>query len=459
MTLEKLKDGNVSIEEKMEALKQRTLPVPDIEKFDNQYDIRKHEIFTNRRRFPDRTIEYENEKGEKKSKRVPLNRIGLPYQKKIVSIATTFFCGTPIKYVNNTEDTVLYDPFMKLLTKVKSEFLDREIHTAVGRWTECAELWYVVTEDNNDYGFTSKFRLKVKVLTPDKYNLYPIFDENDDLVVFSVEYESAGVQRFDVYTKDVIIKYREDKELGWIEDSNEKNAIGKIPIVYYRGFEGRTEWDDVQEIIERLEFIYSNVAETNDKFAYPILALKGDVTGALSKDSGGRVLKMEEEADASFVDQPNANQSLSDEIERLDKDAHDFTNTPNISLGNLQGLGNMLAGSSAEFFFMSAHLKVMEKASIYVPAFTRRAAVVTAWLKMFNVKLTGDIDVTPVITPYVINNEAEFLKMLLSANGNSQIFSLKYCLERLGVKDPDKMIKQIQEEQKTVTTKEKAIAS
>ena len=51
MTLEKLKDGNVSIEEKMEALKQRTLPVPDIEKFDNQYDIRKHEIFTNRRRF------------------------------------------------------------------------------------------------------------------------------------------------------------------------------------------------------------------------------------------------------------------------------------------------------------------------------------------------------------------------------------------------------------------------
>ena len=70
------------------------------------------------------------------------------------------------------------------------------------------------------------------------------------------------------------------------------------------------EWDDVQDFIERLEFILLNVAETNDKFAYPILALERRCDWGVVKDSGGRVLKMEE-ADASFVvDQPNANQSI-----------------------------------------------------------------------------------------------------------------------------------------------------
>ncbi|MCW0487213.1 phage portal protein, partial [Riemerella anatipestifer] len=68
------------------------------------------------------------------------------------------------------------------------------------------------------------------------------------------------------------------------------------------------------------------------------------------------------------------NQSLTEETDRLERDVHDFTATPNISFNNMKGLGNMLAGSNAEFLFLSAHLKVMDKLAIYIPALQRRAS-------------------------------------------------------------------------------------
>ena len=90
--------------------------LPNIKKFNEEYIVTEHQIFKNKYRYPDREVisDYIDENGDKKTKTttIPLNRIGLPYQKKIVSIATTFLCGEPVKYTNNTQDTNLYDAFV-----------------------------------------------------------------------------------------------------------------------------------------------------------------------------------------------------------------------------------------------------------------------------------------------------------------------------------------------------------
>ncbi|WP_162268218.1 hypothetical protein [Chryseobacterium cucumeris] len=39
------------------------------------------------------------------------------------------------------------------------------------------------------------------------------------------------------------------------------------------------------------------------------------------------------------------------------------------------------------------------------------------------------------VTPYIINNEAAFYRMLMKANGNQPLFSQKTTMERAGVKD------------------------
>lgn len=425
--------------------------LPNIEAYDKDYDVKKHKIF-NVAEYPDKKVEseYIDEKGDKKTKidTVKLNRIGLPFQKKIVNIATTFLCGTPIRYTNNMDDTTLYDAFNKVLDKNKIKFIDKEIVTTVGRLTECAELWYPVGGSNHYYGFDSEYELKVKILTPDKNHLYPIFDENDNLVSFSREFKIEEKSIFEVYTATEIIRYERDKE--WQEVSRVENPIGKIPVVFYK--QEQVEWADVQSAIERLEQIYSYSAESNDKFAFPILKLKGEVTGQFAKENSGKILQLGESADADFVIPPMANQSLSDEISRLERDIHDFTSTPNISFDNMKGLGNMLAGSSAEFLFLSAHLKVMDKLAIYVPAFQRRASIIKAFLQMMNVKFSSnDLDIEPIITPFVINNDADFVRFLMEANGNKPIYSQQYSMERAGVKNPKAMIKQIQEEENEAT--------
>lgn len=421
--------------------------LPDIEAYNKDYDVKKHKIF-NIAEYPDKKVEskYTDEKGDKKTKTdtVKLNRIGLPYQKKIVNIATTFLCGEPIKYTNNSEDTELYDAFQKVIEKNKMKFIDKEIVTAVGRFTECAELWYHIEEANQHYGFYSSFRLKVKVLTPDKNHLYPVFDENDELISFSREFKIGDKTIFEVYTAQRIIRYENDGE--WKETINTENPIGKIPVVFYK--QEQVEWADVQTAVERLEQIYSYSAESNDKFAFPILKLKGEVTGQFAKENSGKVIQLGESADADFVIPPTANQSLNDEISRLERDIHDFTSTPNISFDNMKGLGNMLAGSSAQFLFLSAHLKVMDKLAIYIPAFQRRASVIKSYLQYINVKLDNkELDIEPVITPFVINNEAEFIRFLMEANGNKPIYSQEHSMQKAGIKNAQEMIKQIQQEE------------
>ena len=97
----------------------------------------------------------------------------------------------------------------------------------------------------------------------------------------------------------------------------------------------------------------------------------------------------------------------------------------------------------------------MEKMAIYIPAFQRRASIIKSYLQMMNVSLAKeDLDVEPVITPFVINNEAEFIRFLMEANGNKPIYSQKHTMERAGVKDPETMMQEIEDEQLQATEKQ-----
>ncbi|UTX49289.1 hypothetical protein [Chryseobacterium sp. MA9] len=54
-----------------------------------------------------------------------------------------------------------------------------------------------------------------------------------------------------------------------------------------------------------------------------------------------------------------------------------------------------------------------------------------------------DLDAEPIITPYIINNEAKFCEMLMSVNGNQPLFSQKSTMEKAGIKNVDKMQEEI----------------
>lgn len=450
-----------TIGEKIAYLKDNGLELPNIEQFNNEWDENKHRIMTDLYNYPDRIVEYEytDEEGKKKEgKRIEkLNRIPLAYQKEIVSIAVTFLFGNPVKYTNNIEDSILYDAYQKVLDKEKIIFIDREIAKCNGRFTQCAELWWTADEPNNYYGFQSQYRLKVTLLTPDKNKLYPYFNDQGDLVAVLREYEKRidgqKVKHYDIYTAERIAQLRDYN--GATELISETvNPIGKIPIVWY-SFDN-VEWSKAQKAIERLEEIQSDAGEVNKKFSAPILALTGEVTGSFSKDKTGKVLQLTgDKATATFVQPPNASESLSAEKEDLESIIYKMTNSVNISPEALEGLGNMLATENAAFLFMLPHLKVMDKMSVYVPALKRRMSIVKSFLQLMNTSFrNSDLDAEPVITPYIINNQAKFYEMLMTINGNQPLFSQKSTMEMAGVKDVEQEMKDVDSESEKRMSKE-----
>ncbi|QNS40209.1 phage portal protein [Chryseobacterium manosquense] len=442
-----------TIADKIAYLKDNGIPLPDIEKYNSEWDESKHRIMTDLYSYPDRIIddEYTDIDGTvRETKRIQkLNRIPLAYQKEIVSIAVSFLFGNPVKYTNNLEDESMYDAFQAILDKEKIMFTDREIAKANGRFTQCAELWWVAEEPNEYYGFKSNYRLKCNILTPDKNKLYPYFNDQGDMVAFFREYEKREsgekVKHYEIYTAQQIAILKDVK--GGIEVvSQTVNPIGKIPIVFYQ-FEN-VEWSAVQPAIERLEEIASDKGEVNKKFSAPILALTGEAEGSFSKDRSGKVLQLKGDGSrAEFVQPPNASESLKDEQEALEEIIYKLTQSINISPESLAGLGNMLATENAAFLFMLPHLKVAEKMATYVPALKRRSSIVKSFLQLMNVGFrNSDLNVEPVITPYIINNDAKFYEMLMTINGNQPLFSQKATMEKAGIKDVDKMMDELKEE-------------
>lgn len=67
-----------------------------------------------------------------------------------------------------------------------------------------------------------------KILTPDKNKLYPLFNEDGDLISFSREFNNGDIRVFEVYTKDFIRRYEYQGE-SWEKIKEIKNPIGKIP--------------------------------------------------------------------------------------------------------------------------------------------------------------------------------------------------------------------------------------
>lgn len=422
----------------------------DVDKIESQWDVKKHQIFANRYRYPDRTIKDDYKDpvtGETKTrtKSVPLTRIGLPYQKEIVKTGSAFFCGIPIKYSSNNDDEI-YDSFQKFIDREKLKYYDKKIYEAVEKWTECATLIYTTEKENNYYGFESGFKLNLLLLTPDENKLYPEFDDFGKMVRFSREYESGdGTKTFETYTDDYIDKFEKQKD-KWVLVSTIENPINKIPISYYST--EHPAWYDVQEMIERLEEIYSNVSESNDRFAFPLLILKGRVQGQITKDRSGKVLELSgDNGDAKFAIPPNAAENLNDEIKRLERDIYDFTKTPNITPEKMQGLGNMLSGIAMKYFFMSAHLKVMEKEPLFVNGILRRVSIIEEYLKLMNSSFRNQsLDVDPIITPYIINNEEDLARYLMEVTAGQPLISQRKAMELFGIENADEMLEEIQDE-------------
>lgn len=387
----------------------------------------------------------------------PVARIALALQKLIVKRAVSFIFGNPVGMDADAE-TDGQKTVLKALKRVMYDIKEKSINRKVARnlfsCTEVAELWYPVEKKNKSYGFDSKFKLRCAIFSPlTGDTLFPYFDESGDMVAFSREFtvSTKNVKKnyFETYTDEAHYMWEQGPD-GYVllEGYPQVIAIGKIPVIF--GNQPQVEWADVQVLIDRLEKLLSNFADTNDYHASPKIFTTGEITGFSKKGESGAIIEGEEGSTATYLSWQNAPESVKLEIETLLRMIYTITQTPDISFDSVKGLG-VISGLALELLFMDAHLKVADHQEVFDEYLQRRFNVVKAYIGQFNTKLTADaedLQVEPVITPYMIKDKAAEIKIWTDANGGNPVMSQKASFHKAGMtNDPDADFEQFNSEQ------------
>ncbi len=456
----------------------RLTPLPNSEQYAAQYDTKLHDINDPRKR-PDKLVVIDKdseEYGEVKNINVnaeltteqgfriePVARIALALQKLIVKRAVAFTFGNPVAYdadPKTNEEKAVLAALKRALHDVKEKTLNRRVARSLYSTTEVAEYWYPVEgdEEHDLYGFPTKMKFRVALFSPafgDR--LYPYFDDTRDLIAFSREFtkktdDLTTRSFFETYTKDAHYLWAAEGSTGgaatknWelVEGYPKKLTLGKIPIIY--GTQPAVEWEDVQSLIDRLEKLLSNFADTNDYHASPKIFVEGKILGFARKGEAGAIIEGEEGAKATYLSWAQAPESVKLEIETLLRLIYAITQTPDISFESVKGIG-AVSGIALQLLFMDAHLKVQDKMEVFDDYLTRRANILLAYLGAANVKnkaAARRLIVTPRITPYIIEDEQAKLNTLQAANGGKAVASQKATVRRLGwAEDPDAELAEI----------------
>ena len=435
--------------------KGRTTAIPSVEDAEKALKIERHDINDHIKR-KDKQVKIDvDTDGESAQKVIDTDgesvnfrtekvaRIALALQKLIIKRTVSFCFGTPPNYECTPDDekeALVYKALTKILKHTKTKSLNRKIGRAVFGYKECAELWYPVESPNNKYGFNSKYKLRVALLSPAYGDtLFPYFDEMGDMVAFSRQFsrtisEAKSEEYFETWTDDAHYLFKNTNNgFELVEGYPKTNPIGKIPVVY--GYQDHYETEDVDSLIDRLETLLSNFADTNDYHASPKIFTTGQINGWSKKGESGAVIEGEEGATMQYVSWASAPEAVKLEIETLLRMIYTITQTPDISFDAIKGLG-AISGIALKLLFMDAHLKVQDKCEIFDDYLQRRVNVILAFIAKMNTQLEGaceTIEVEPEIVPYMLTNEIDELNYWLAANGNKPIISQEESVEKAGL--------------------------
>lgn len=459
----------------------RLKPMPKYEVYIKQLDPKLHDVMDPARR-PDKMVNVDakdpdygkttyinvNAAENAVSEKVRFEkvaRIALAFQKLIVKRAVGITFGNPVKYKATTDgeqEEALYNAVMRVLKDNKERPLNRKAARQIYGMTEVAERWYI-TEDrepHNRYSKTgTKFRLRCVLFSP-KFGdvLYPYFDDDRNMTAFSRQFkqkDEKGVEHtfFETMTADTFYMWQTDgsgtSTDSWVpvDGYPMPNPYGKIPIIY--GCQDEPEYEDVQTLIDRLEKLLSNFADTNDYFGNPKMVAKGQVLGFAKKGEAGAVLEIDPEGSLDILSWDQAPESVKAEYQNLKELIHTLTQTPDLSWDSVKGLN--VSGVALELMFMDAVLKVMDKEEIWLDYLTRRVNLIMAMLSYIDQttfkEAAKNLMIEPEIVPYIIIDKQTRANIELSLAGNKQLKSRKTAMRDIGIDNVEEELELIEQEE------------
>jgi len=437
------------------SLKKKNVIVPKWEDLRSEYDVMEHEVMTDQ-------IERKDRKGVKAA------RITYGMQKlatrRMTQMAFTLPVKRTYKHGNDSLKMEQAKALERLYYKARIDSLNKKRFKAYFASCEMATIWYVVEQDNNDYGFNSKYKLRQVTYSPmdekfsglEQAEIYPLFDEYGDMIALSVEFmhkeDEKEVYYFETYTSEK--KYSWKKVDGvWIDNGVSKVPIGKIQGVYIN--RSAPIWEDQTNNIREIEYTLSRQSDIIRRNTAPVMKVKGRLidTPAPQSDVSREVYQFENDGDVDYVKPPVDHESVDSFVNTLKNNIAEELQLPSLALKDITSIG--LTEESRKQILIDAHLKVGEEEGDIIEFLSREGNVLKAFLGLMNAKWKdsiGELEVEHEIVPFVMNSETTDIENLSKATGGKPIMSQRTAIQRAGYiseEEIDEEIKRIREEEES----------
>ena len=442
-------------------LMKKTIKVPAWSELVKEYNPKNHPVFTDKS-YRDKPRKHGNGVEH-------MTRIGLAWQKLADKRIAEMMFGIPVQRIFKPKTDKEKRAAAVIEAIFKKNHIDAvNIKRARKLFAGCefATIWYAQQAPTMYAGEKSLLKIRCKTYSPMPdsklyagESLYPLFDENDDMIALSVMYTRTlavkiAVQYFDTYTAERHYRWV-NKGAGWVADTDlgkngyEEFNIGKIPGVY----QNRAEpiWEDQSPNVYEAEWSLSRNGNYLRKNAKPTWVIFSDNTINVGKEkdddtTGRNVVKYGANDKANYATWNQAIDALKFHIDAIKRNFFMELQLPDMSAENMKATPT--SGKALEIMLMDSKMKVGDESGDWLETFEREINVVKEFAKKAVPELADAFDSLEldkvVITAYMIYDDDEKIKNASDMAGGKAVASLRTAVKYLGKVTDDEVDEEIQ---------------
>lgn len=456
-TIQEIINAERPIENIIGDLKNKTIKVPCWGDLEKEYDPQKHPVYT------DRNYTDKNRKGKIEK----MTRITYGIQKQACKRMKELMFTIPVKriYTYTNEQEKQAASCMEAIYK-KNHINSVNLKRSHKLFASCemVTIWFAQPIATNYAGMESKLKLRCRTFSPmNGDELYPLFDEYDDMIALSVSYyRYSGTEKvayFDTYTADAHYRWKNTRG-KWEEDIKpEPIKIQKIQGVYI--YRPEPIWEDQSDNGYELEWSQSRNGNYLRKNSRPTWVEYTDKTSIKhgqepADDNAGRnILRYGQNDKAGYATWAQAIDSLKFHTEELRRNIHTSLQLPDMSMEQMKA--TPMSGEARKMLFIDCQMKVTDESGDWLEFFDRETNVIRAFCKIMFPTLASAFDslvVENVITPYRIDSLSEDIKDGTNATGGKAVASRRTIIRRIGLvpeEEIDEEIERIESEENTAS--------
>lgn len=369
----------------------------------------------------------------------PNNKVVHPFAQYITDTLVGYFVGEPVSYTSNEDISML---------KMIFEYNDEQDENATlakncSIYGKAYELIYI-DEDGN-----------VRFVALDPREVIPVYGTSlDNELIGAVRFYMNrnlvfGVDEMivEVYTDKEIIRYKTSDAVADLHLLDRKqHAFNDVPIVEYRNNDDcYGDYEGVIPLIDAYDTLVSDDLNDFEYFVDAYLALYGYTAEPedIAKMKQQRVLLMDNDSKAEWLVKKGDSHGIETTKERLERDIHKFSKTPNI---NDKNFGGNASGVAMKYKLLGTENIASIKERKFKKGLQRRLELISGILSILSRPSFDWLGVDITFTRNIPINEDDVANMIKNLNG---IVSKKTLVSQLPfVEDADKEMNQLNQELK-----------